>query len=398
MTNSPAKGSEMLLDLGQSASKRINCGLRWDPPADNMADTDLDLLCLMYDEHNDFVDAVSGTEGETIDKSGYVYHTGDDTSGEGDHDDERVTLELFNLPKRIHHILFVVEIQSDHQFGSVLNPEIRIADAMTDKNMIRTAMGEDDGAENTAFILGRLYRHPDGWMFHHIGDYMNRDDIADWMEWLTCYLPEPTAPPKEKTKCLDLSKGEQAPLLVTKTARHRMLCGLNWNPINDGAENADLDLMCALYTGGNEFIDAISGTPNESRDETGHVYHSGDNTSGEGSSYDDEQISVELRDMPDEIRQIIFFAEIQSAHTFENINAPALRIADAASNDDLFQVNLDQAEGADKTAYVFARVFCHDNNWIVQYIGEYINGAEIEDWIDTLEQFLPVEPESKSQS
>src|SRR3989339_722456 len=39
---------------------------------------DVDLVCLMFDKDGDVVDAVSPMEGEEIDQSGKIYHSGDE--------------------------------------------------------------------------------------------------------------------------------------------------------------------------------------------------------------------------------------------------------------------------------------------------------------------------------
>jgi tellurium resistance protein TerD len=196
------KGEHAELLVTQEARHRVTCGLSWDPmktgPAlgerlkglqgHNIKSYDLDLICVMYDAEGTFVDGVSGKPDETIDDSGHVYHTGDDTSGVGDDDDEQVSIELKDLPDYIHHIFFVAEIQCAHSFGDIINPEMRITDAMTHQDLIKEPLGHSTGSGNSACVFMHLYRGDGQWMMHYIDDYMDISDVADWTEQLKSYI------------------------------------------------------------------------------------------------------------------------------------------------------------------------------------------------------------------
>lgn len=197
------KGERAELQVTQKARHRITCGLSWDPmqtgpsigerlksiSGHNVKSYDLDLTCIMYDAEGEFVDGVSGKPDETIDDSGKVYHTGDDVSGVGKDDDEQVSVELKDLPDYIHHIFFVVEIQSAHTFGDVINPEIRITDAMTNQDLIKAPIGQSTEAHHSsACVFMHLYRENEQWMMHYIDDYMDVSDVADWTEKLKDYI------------------------------------------------------------------------------------------------------------------------------------------------------------------------------------------------------------------
>ncbi|MEC7028909.1 MAG: TerD family protein, partial [Pseudomonadota bacterium] len=130
--NTYQRGDTVALNLGESARKRLICGLRWDPMTDNSVGGiaargasgvtnafDLDLICLMFSKEGVFLGGVSGTEGEHVADNGNIYHTGDVVEGEDDHDDEQIIMELFNLSSKVHHIFLVAEVQSAHNFGQV---------------------------------------------------------------------------------------------------------------------------------------------------------------------------------------------------------------------------------------------------------------------------------------
>jgi len=206
MSEPMKKGQHTELQYSQEARHRVTCGLRWDGKNEgpklserlkgvtghNVKNFDLDLICIMYDEAGEFVDGVSGKPDETADDSGNVYHTGDNTTGAGDEDDEQVSVELKDLPDYIHRIFFVAEIQSAHTFGDINNPEMRVADGMTNQDILLANLGAGAGAEASACVFAEFYRKDvDGgvqWMFHYIDDYMNVSDIEDWTVKLSEYI------------------------------------------------------------------------------------------------------------------------------------------------------------------------------------------------------------------
>lgn len=203
----PNKGHIEPLKYSEVAKERVVIGLRWDPNlkavktnkvvravrggimGENDNAYDLDIACVMYDSYKEAIDGVSGRADETIDRSGHVYHSGDDMSGHGDHDDEAISIELKEFPDDVEHIVFVVEIQSGHTFGEVNTPEVRIADAKTDEDQFFIPLDEQEGSdENTAFVFARVFKQNNQWMIHYIGDYLIGEDVEDWIDTLDRYI------------------------------------------------------------------------------------------------------------------------------------------------------------------------------------------------------------------
>jgi len=385
MTQPLLKNEDIQFELGDSARQRIHCGLRWDPAEEDAVPVDLDLLCLTYDEYGDFAGGVSGVEGDRLASSGNIHHGGDDIGGEDEYDDERVSFELFNLSRRIHNLFLVTEIQSDHIFDQVAKPEIRIANSISDENMVQTPMNHEEGQSQTAFIFGRIYRCKGGWAFHYIGEYLDRDSVEEWSATLKDYLPALSEEKKQEKEDLAIpGKGETVPLFVTQQAKRRVICGLQWDSLNDKKYAFDLDLACILFDADKECVDGVSGKPDETIDQSGAVYHTGDDTTGAGEG-DDEQVSIELLNLPEEVQTVVFLVEIQSNHGFADIRNPIVRIADGMTDRSQLHVSL---EGGDNTACVFASISRRNDGWLLHYIGDYIKGGDIEDWVEKLQEYL----------
>ena len=116
--------------------------------------------------------------GETVWSSadGSVEHTGDNTTGEGEGDDEVIKVDLNSVPADIQKISIAVTIhdaESRRQnFGMVTNAFIRIVNEANNGEIARYDLSEDASTE-TAMIFGELYRHGAEWKFRAVGQGYN---------------------------------------------------------------------------------------------------------------------------------------------------------------------------------------------------------------------------------
>lgn len=199
---------------------------------------------------------------------------------------------------------------------------------------------------------------------------------------------------------MTLPKGQHGPLKVTEKAKHRIMAGLAWNPaakanvINKvsnkmaGKEHAhDLDLGCFTFDAHSVLVSAVSADIGKNVDGSGKIYHSGDDEDGVGDG-DDEQLSVELKDLDPAIHHILFTAKVQSGHTFAEISAPEIRLADGFSNDNFLHSMIDHEIGQDKDVFVFAHLYRTSDGWTLHNVSEYMMAADYPDWSKELSKFL----------
>lgn len=103
---------------------------------------------------------------------GCVEHTGDNTTGVGDGDDETIKVDLSKLPAGCEKITFVVTIHDAENrrqnFGQVRNAFVRIYDPTTNEEILKYDLGEDFSVE-TAVEFGELYMKDGSWKFKAIG-------------------------------------------------------------------------------------------------------------------------------------------------------------------------------------------------------------------------------------
>lgn len=367
--------------------RKIHCGLSWDPDGETAADVDLDLLYATYDEYGRMMSCVSGKDGITTDASGSIYHSGDDANGADTGDDERITLDLFSIPQSVHYIFLLVEISSDHTFGAVQNPVMRIVRAAEDQQILKLPLGVQEGLQSRANIYMRIDRRVGGWALNTIGKFIEGSSVPDWEETLIDFLPSLAGERRSKANLPPVpKKGESVPLAVTKQARHRIQCGVSWDVREGSADNqVDVDLTCIMYDANGDYVADVSSDPLRAIDESGAVYHSGDEVTGAGGG-DDESISVELIRLPEHIVHVVFVIDMKTDHRLRDIRNPTIRIADGMSNQDQLFVNIDQSNNGN--AYIFARLFRTAEGWMLHYIGAPLNTEELEDWSEATTPYL----------
>lgn len=372
--------------LSFTECRKIHCGLRWDPNKSVHATVDLDLAYATFDEYGRFMGCVTGKGGNSGDDTGSIYHSGDDADGAESGDDERVTLDLFGIPKKIHYIFLIAEISSDHCFGDVQNPLIRIVKAAQNEEMMNLPLDGDDGLKARSMVYARLDRQGGGWSLNLLARFNEGLTLPNWEDVLPDFLPPEAA---EKRGSANLPpvprKGESVPLAYTKQGRQRVICGASWD-IREAQYQIDVDLTCILYNADGEYVDDVSSESIRNIDQSGAVYHSGDDVTGAGGG-DDETVSLELAKLPDYVTHAVFVIDMKTDNRLHEINNPTLRIADSMTNEDQLFVTVDQSDKA-ANAYIFARIYKGGNGWALHYIGKPIDTGTINDWSEAIAPYL----------
>ena len=110
-----------------------------------------------------------------------VYHHGDNLTGDGDGDDEQITVDLAHLSNEIERIIFVVNIynciERKQDFGLIENAYIRLVDESTGKEICKYNLS-NDYAGKTAMIFAEVYRNNGEWKFNAIGQGTNDTSIS----------------------------------------------------------------------------------------------------------------------------------------------------------------------------------------------------------------------------
>ncbi|WP_037283712.1 TerD family protein [Saccharibacillus sacchari] len=179
MAISLSKGQKVDLTKTNPGLKKVLIGLGWDTNKyDGGADFDLDASAFLLGANGkvtadtDFIFYNNPKNG-----NGSVVHTGDNRTGEGEGDDEQLTVELASVPAEVEKVSFCITIHDgagrSQNFGQVSNAFVRIVNEETNEELIRYDLGEDFSVE-TAIVVAELYRHSGEWKFSAVGSgYQN---------------------------------------------------------------------------------------------------------------------------------------------------------------------------------------------------------------------------------
>jgi tellurium resistance protein TerD len=151
----------------------VTVGLGWDLRTTTGTDFDLDASALVLDasgkiltdQHFVFFNNLRTPDGG-------VEHTGDNTTGAGEGDDEQINVNFGAMPAEAERVAFAVSIYDadsrGQNFGQVRNAYIRVLNQGDRSEMARYDLTEDASME-TAMVFGELYRNGADWKFRAVG-------------------------------------------------------------------------------------------------------------------------------------------------------------------------------------------------------------------------------------
>ncbi|MBA3277534.1 MAG: TerD family protein [Geodermatophilaceae bacterium] len=173
MSVSLTKGGNVSLSKEAPGLTAVLVGLGWDVRSTTGVDFDLDasaIACgadgkVLSDKHFVFFNNLT-----TPDRA--IEHTGDNTTGEGEGDDEAIKIDLASLGAEVDKVVFPVSIYDadsrSQSFGQVRNAFIRVVNQSGGGEIARYDLTEDASTE-TAMVFGELYRHGSDWKFRAVG-------------------------------------------------------------------------------------------------------------------------------------------------------------------------------------------------------------------------------------
>ena len=158
--------------------KKVILGAGWDVASIGQ-DFDLDIAAFLLNTNGkvqnipDDVIFFNNMQGQGI------YLEGDNRTGVGDGDDERIRLDLESISSHVQKIVFVVtihEAQAKRQtFGMVENSYVRILDEERNEKEICRFNLKENGSTVTSVIFAELYKVSGEWQFKAIGEGKSAD-------------------------------------------------------------------------------------------------------------------------------------------------------------------------------------------------------------------------------
>lgn len=194
------KGQRVDLTKGNAGLNRIKVGLGWDPVSQTKSggflgglfssggsggsgknvDCDASVLMLQNDKLVANDDVIYF--GKLSSNCGSIRHSGDNLTGDGDGDDEVITIDLAAIPAQYTKMVFVVNIYDaagrNQHFGMIQNAYIRVYDDKTGAELIRYNL-TDNYSDLTTLVCGEIYRHGTEWKFAAVGSGTNDLKLGD---------------------------------------------------------------------------------------------------------------------------------------------------------------------------------------------------------------------------
>ena len=169
MAVSLSKGQKIDLTKQAPGLSRVRMGLGWDPVkktgmfarllGGGDSSIDLDASCLMYDGGRKLVETVWFRQLASSD--GSITHSGDNRTGDGDGDDETISVDLSRLPSQVTALVFIVNSFQGQTFNEVENAVCRLVDERSGAELARFDLREK-GA-HTGVVMAVLSKDGGAW-------------------------------------------------------------------------------------------------------------------------------------------------------------------------------------------------------------------------------------------
>ena len=173
MAISLQKGGNVNLSKEAPGLAKIVVGLGWDVRSTDGSAFDLDGSAFLLKADGKVradADFIFYNNLKSTDQS--VTHSGDNLTGDGDGDDETITIDLTKVPADVERIAICVTIHDGEtrkqNFGMVQKAFIRTLNATGNAELARYDLSED-GSTESAMVFGEVYRNGSDWKFKAVG-------------------------------------------------------------------------------------------------------------------------------------------------------------------------------------------------------------------------------------
>lgn len=163
--------AKVAMGLGWDAAKKSGFFGRLSAPAE----IDLDASVLVFDAHGGVLDTVWFRQLRGM--NGAIVHSGDNRTGEGDGDDETISIDLAALDAKAVSLVFVVNSFTGQTFNDVENASCRLIDLAKKEELVKFVLSEK-GA-NTGVVMAKLSRASGAWEMTAIGKAVNGRTVQD---------------------------------------------------------------------------------------------------------------------------------------------------------------------------------------------------------------------------
>ncbi|MEW2223144.1 TerD family protein [Streptomyces sp. NPDC006990] len=161
-----------LVKGGRPLLTSVRMGLGWEPvfrAGRRAKEIDLDASVIAYDANRKKVDACYF--GKLAILGGVIQHSGDNLTGEGDGDDEVITVHLGDIPPQVTGLVFTVNSFSGQKFTDVAKAYCRLLDGGGGE-LVRFDLTQSE--PRTGVLMAKFIRQFSGeWEMTALGEYVD---------------------------------------------------------------------------------------------------------------------------------------------------------------------------------------------------------------------------------
>jgi tellurium resistance protein TerZ len=142
---------------------------------------DLDASAVLYDANRNVVDQVWFQQLRS--KDGSLQHSGDNLTGDGEGDDESITVYLDRVPDNVATVVFLVNSFTGQDFSQIENAFCRLVDETNGQEIARYEL--TGSGSHTAQVMAKVSRDGGGWSMTAIGAIANGKTFRELLPVLT---------------------------------------------------------------------------------------------------------------------------------------------------------------------------------------------------------------------
>ncbi len=200
---------------------------------------------------------------------------------------------------------------------------------------------------------------------------------------------------------INLNKGDKIDLKKSNPGLSKITVGLGWDPVSEGgggflkallgSSKANIDCDASVFMlDNNGKLDNVKDLIyfGNLKSKCRSVIHTGDNLTGDGDG-DDEQILVELDNIPSRIHKLLFVVNIYDStrrnQHFGMIKNAFIRVVDQNTRKEIIKYNLSD-NYANKTTLIVGCIFRKDGSWQFAAIGEGTEDSSLTEVLKNLDK------------
>lgn len=376
---------------------RIRVAAGWDL---EMGGIDLDISCVSVD-HGGQID-MSNTVyyGDLFNSNGSVAHSGDAVDGatniQGSGDDERIDVDLKNVPSNVFAMYFILTVATPGvDLSKIQSARVNVVDPGTNMIMCQYSTAPGSEVTGTALFLMRLSRVSTDlkrWEISIIGD---TDDAARDFGSL---IPEIKSYSRDFAPSVHIDRRERVAVMrkgsvirlgdyssIPGRLPSRLAIGLAWD-ITEGVK-IDLDVAATLLDSDLRFQDMVFYGQLKSRD--GALTHSGDEREGDAVG-DDELIFVDLHSLSKGIKYICFTVTSYSRQELDDVAAASCHLFDPLTKKELavYKMTNDTSLDGHTALVMCCLIRGDDGNWLLDVISKPSLGKIPIDTLPDMKKYL----------